>query len=137
MLVALKILRKAGAEALYQFKQEFRSIADISHRNLVSFYELFSNGGEWLFTMELIKGHDILHYVRGGIDTDRDETESCNDNPTITARSRAPQEECPCDSRAPDAGPSFNEERRRACLSQLADGLCALHPARKLHRSVK
>jgi serine/threonine protein kinase len=137
MLVALKILRKAGAEALYQFKQEFRSLADISHRNLVSFYELFSNGGEWLFTMELIKGHDILHYVRGGIDTDRDETESCNDSPTISARAGAPQEECQIDSRAPEAAPSFNEERLRACLFQLADGLCALHAARKLHRDVK
>ena len=137
MLVALKILRKAGAEALYQFKQEFRSLADISHRNLVSFYELFSNGGEWLFTMELIRGRDILHYVRGGLTADRDEMARCNDIPTITARARAPQEALQLDSRAPEVAPSFNEERLRACLFQLADGLCALHAARKLHRDVK
>ena len=59
-VVALKLLTEQWGEALYLFKQEFRSLADLSHRNLVTLYELFNEGPHWFFTMELLRGHPFL-----------------------------------------------------------------------------
>ncbi|MEM8996004.1 MAG: protein kinase, partial [Acidobacteriota bacterium] len=58
-LVALKVLRQAEADALYRFKKGFRSLADLRHPNLVSFYELMNHGGMWFFSMELIPGREL------------------------------------------------------------------------------
>lgn len=62
--VALKQLRRTNAENLSLVKQEFRSLVDIAHPNLVALYELLaSDEGDWLLLMEFIDGVDFLSFV--------------------------------------------------------------------------
>ena len=108
-LVALKTMRRVDPAALVRFKQEFRSLSDISHPNLVNLYQLFSVQDRWYFTMELIDGRDFLTYVRCG-------PESLE---RIPFRSRPPG--------CQHCGPDFDEGRLREGLAQLAEGIHALH----------
>jgi hypothetical protein len=62
--VALKVLRNVDPVRLDRFKREFRKTTTISHPNVVRLYELFANGDQWFFTMELIDGLPILDYIR-------------------------------------------------------------------------
>ncbi len=54
--VALKTLRLRSPEAAYALKQEFRALSDITHENLVRLHELFVDGEDAFFTMDLIDG---------------------------------------------------------------------------------
>ena len=123
--VALKELSRLDAEALYRFKNEFRSLADVSHPNLVALHELFSDGGRWYLTMDLVDGVDFLTFVSGqgsaeGVSTMR-----------FTAAD-ARKIETPATGRSPAAlGPL------RVALAQLAAGVRALHDAGKMHRDLK
>ena len=65
MPVAVKTVRGGDATAMYRFKREFRSLSNITHRNLATLYELFAETTPWFFTMELVAGATFLDYVRG------------------------------------------------------------------------
>ena len=119
--VALKTLQRMNPDSLHQFKQEFRSLADIAHPNLASLYELVSDGETWCFTMEILEGVDFLQYVWSGFDMlgaddQRSATVSRIDEPRLT---------------------SERLERLGEAVQQLVIGLSALHNAGMLHSDIK
>ena len=62
--IALKVLYKDDPEFLVRFKNEFRSLVNIRHDNLVKLYSLFANDHSCFFTMELIHGGTLVDYAR-------------------------------------------------------------------------
>src|SRR6185436_1251636 len=62
--VALKTLRDLDGPMLLRLKNEFRSLADLRHPNLVRLGELVQEDKSWFFTMELVRGVDFLGHVR-------------------------------------------------------------------------
>jgi eukaryotic-like serine/threonine-protein kinase len=106
--VALKTLQQQSASAIHRFKDEFRVLADLSHKNLVRLGELVTTSDEPFFTMEIIHGSPFNEFIHASF-------ASANALPNLP----------------------FNELRLRDALKQLADGLTTLHEAGCIHRDLK
>jgi len=152
--VALKWLRNSTAATIARFKREFRALADLAHPNLVTFRELLTVGGEWFFTMDLVEGIDLLHWVRPAsppvalqaASTAEDDDVAMGSGSTVAV-------EQPRSSMLPRSPPLVTGDqhvleghrplsvadlpRLKATLLQLAAGLTALHEGGMLHRDVK
>ncbi|MGZ3430022.1 MAG: protein kinase domain-containing protein, partial [Polyangia bacterium] len=102
--VALKMLTVANPDALLRFKREFRSLQSVHHPNLVSLGELFVQGDTWFFTMELVRGIDLLAHIRA-------EPAAENERSTLPGRRKGGD--------APAAATRFDEARLRAAFHQL------------------
>ena len=111
--VALKRLSNTAVNRLKLFKTEFRELADISHPNLATLYELLSDASNWYLTMELIEGVELGNYVMHGH----------KQVPVKQRRRRATEHE--------------QFDRIREILPQLVRGLAALHSVGKYHRDIK
>src|ERR1019366_7075851 len=143
--VALKMLLNVDPAGLYRFKQEFRTLADVQHINLVHLYELVvADDGQVFFTMELVRGRNFLQYV------ERPELRTSSHPPAATvvnrcsAAARAPSRPRPAGASDADEPPSRRLNRSpadvdllRPALRQLVEGVRALHAAGKMHRDIK
>jgi tetratricopeptide (TPR) repeat protein len=63
---ALKTMIRHSPKALMRFKREFRAIAGLRHPNLVRLYDLSSEGDLWFYTMERVRGNNIVRALATG-----------------------------------------------------------------------
>jgi tetratricopeptide (TPR) repeat protein len=126
--VALKTMKRVDPLSIFRFKQEFRTLADLSHPNLISLYELVYVRGQWFFTMELLKGSDFIAYLR----RERELAEA----PTVDSGMATNSYQLAGDP-LPKGPTHWTIFRLRQALPQLVGGVRALHNAGKLHRDIK
>lgn len=130
--VALKTVKRVDPAAVYRFKKEFRALADIAHPNLVTLYELVSDGDLWFFTMKLIQGVPFLKHVVG-----TDSGPDVDTAPTNAELTQAEPDGQFIETRVATGLKSPQLTRLRESMRQLAEGVLALHAAGKLHRDIK
>jgi eukaryotic-like serine/threonine-protein kinase len=159
-VVALKALTRTEAAHISRFKNEFRSLADVSHPNLISLYEFMSDGQYWFFTMELVQGVNFLEYVRPGYRARRSQSSMSSTLQRSSMNSEG-SGLTPADYEAetqqldPSRANSIDErpervsidtrlsqspldlKRLQSAMRQLAEGLHGLHETGKLHRDIK
>ena len=111
--VALKTLRSVEPRAAQRFKNEFRSLADLSHPNVIELYELFATDDRLFFSMQLVHGVDLLHWVH------------------------APGSHTVWSTDGGDSPPIPDYGRLGEALRQVVLGVDAIHQHGKLHRDLK
>ncbi len=135
--LALKTVAHTDPRRLGQLKHEFRSVAELRHRNLVDLYELYVDRDTAFFTMELVRGSDLRSWVRGEAESVIAHADTgAMTLSTIDAETISGPGPEPVSWLRPRAL-SLNEERLRSALAQLALGLAHLHEHGKVHRDVK
>jgi serine/threonine protein kinase len=133
--VALKILHQADPVSLLGLKREFRSLADLSHPNLVSLHELLTERDQWFITMEHIDGSEFVSYINDLPRTSTPDTRAIAATRTMSDHTTADAVVTPRPLRPPLT--TANIARIEDGLRQLANGLVYLHGEGRLHRDIK
>ena len=132
--VAIKLLERAAPDTLARFKREFRSLAELRHPNLASLYELIVLEERWLFTMELIRGADLLEHLA------MSELQHCFlhdwEAPTIRIRDTQLLDAMRRGSGTASLSPIYLAHVRD-CFRQLAVAIATLHTHGVIHRDIK
>jgi hypothetical protein len=115
--VALKTLGRLDGKSIYRLKNEFRSLLDVAHPNLVRLHELFLGDDACFFTMARVDGVPFLEHVRPDVAPELARTASASDTLPLPG--------------------AIRENDLRAALAQLASGVAAIHLAGKVHRDLK
>ena len=134
--VALKTLTHLEPNNLLRFKNEFRSVADLSHPNLVSLNELSCHDDLWYFTMERVDGVDFLEWLRGAPVKTPTPAAALTIPGSSQATRRADERDEPGLPRLVLAPPPSLPKLRHA-LTQLVAAVHALHQAGLLHQDLK
>ena len=129
-------MRRADPTALVRFKQEFRSLTDITHPNLVNLYELFAVDDRWFFTMELVEGTDFVSHVRPYTPSRPNQPSAAGASAESVGNASGTIASADGPTHHPRPLP-FDEGRLREALRQLAEGVEVLHRSGKLHRDIK
>jgi len=152
--VAVKVLSKVSPEGLYRFKQEFRVVSGFTHPNLVTLHELHQEGELAFFTMELVDGRPFTSWVRreSQLPTSEDLTfvdgssrhppspggsSSQADMATWSEGSGPLPEGSSQESPNPTAAPLRHPDHLRGALTQLVEGVMAIHTFGRLHLDLK
>jgi eukaryotic-like serine/threonine-protein kinase len=61
--LAVKVLHARQAGALYYFKNEFRTLRQIRHPNVVTLHDGFFVEEPWFFTMDFVPGTNLLQFL--------------------------------------------------------------------------
>ncbi len=118
--VAIKTIRRPAGLSLLRFKEEFRSLAEMRHPNLVELYDLSRDRDAWFFSMELVEGIDLVTHF-----------EALGGHESLSSAGRDSDGE----GRPPPPGASWREVRR--LLAEIASALCFLHERGLVHRDLK
>ncbi len=147
--MALKRLERVDATSIYRFKQEFRIAQRCSHPNLARLHELYSQDGYWCFTMDLVRGKHLDHWLKGTEGDHPSTTASTNQSGVgdgedgagdASDLEKTPVREliAPSLPAALPGGSAFPDEARcRGVFRQIASGLLELHRLGLLHRDLK
>jgi eukaryotic-like serine/threonine-protein kinase len=136
--VALKTLNHLTPEAIYRFKNEFRSLVGVLHPNLVQMHELSCDGQNWFFVMDYVDGVPFIDYVRGVQGSPHVTLMSTIDDRRRFESALAEAEE-ETTHELPTAPPTDGEfyVRLRRVTAELVNGVNALHALGMIHRDLK
>lgn len=131
--VALKRLHRSTPSALAAFKSEFRLLSGLTHPSLPELHELFVEGGEGSFSMQLVGGYGLREWVGIPPQVVRSETGTATLSgafPVLDGVAGAPLP-------GPSSIDATTVARVRAVVRELLDVLAFVHRSGLVHCDVK
>jgi len=114
--LAWKQLQRTDERSISRLKREFRTLANINHRNLVRLYDLGRTPDAWFLTMAYLDGPTMLDYLDGNASIS---SAALRQTGTVIGAD------------------AIDVPRIAGVFQQLATGVQALHAVGVLHRDLK